>query len=139
MDGALPTYRGQKRAIIHKQKPIATQLLSAAKSHVHRHQHARHVTPPSLSIFAPLLLLLPPLFSLPSFSYCVSPSPYFSSGSVVCFQEIRPLLISHMSRGELGKALSVYLCVSVFTMCVYTYVCVCICVCKLMFAHLCIC
>lgn len=67
----------------------------------------------------------PPSFFSSLHSCCVSPSLYFSSGSVVCFQEIRPLLISHMSRVELGKAV----CVCVFIVCVYTCVCVCMCVC----------
>lgn len=71
----------------------------------------------------------PPPFSL--LSRCVSPSFLFSSGSVVCFQEIRPLLISHMSRVQLEQALYVCVCVGIP---VFVTVCVCVCVCEV--AHL---
>lgn len=64
----------------------------------------------------------PPSFFLSSLlSRSVSPS-LSSSGSVVCFQEIRPLLISHMSRVELGKTLCVCVCVFILRVC--TCVCV---------------
>lgn len=59
-----------------------------------------------------LSLSLPRSSSLPALfpSCCLSPSLSLSSGSVVCFQEIRPLLISHMSREEFGGGWCVFAC-----------------------------
>lgn len=121
----------------------ARDLQSAAHSRVHAHQHAHHVMPPSLSqSLPPHLFSFPspnPLFSSLLFLLCVSPSRYFSSGSVVCFQEIRPLLISHMSRVELGKAQCV--CLFIVCVCAVSHLCVCVyaCACMRTCVYLCLC
>lgn len=78
----------------------------------------------------------PPSFFLSSLlSRSVSPS-LSSSGSVVCFQEIRPLLISHMSRVELGKTLCVCVCMCSFCVCVPVFVSMWLCGWAYEFAHL---
>lgn len=95
--------------------------------------HTTWRLPLSLSIFAPPSPICSPpptpnsLFSSLLFLLCVSPSRYFSSGSVVCFQEIRPLLISHMSRVELGKAQCVCLFIVCACACSLALVCECVC------------
>lgn len=77
---------------------------------------------PFFQSFSPLLLLLLLLLLLFLLAALpLSPSLSLSSGSVVCFQEIRPLLISHMSRVELGKAVCV--CIPVFV-CEFAHICI---------------